>query len=84
MSEADAIRTVDSLFQDVVLALGGVFAQHGCSDVVVRQTVASLRYIYRRHRERLTLDVQQQSHGPGEEERLPHPAIEELLLEIGE
>lgn len=62
-----------TLFRDVVLVLGGVFAARGTDDETIRRVAAGLERVYRRARQ---LDRA----APGSSPRIePHPAIERLL-----
>lgn len=69
----------DRFFREIVLCLGGIFAVHGCDDVLVRQVARSLEQLYERARARRV----QPPHAPRRAPPSPHPAIEALLFRIG-
>lgn len=77
-----AVAEIDRFFREVVLCLGGIFAVRDCQDDLVRQVTRSLGHVYRRNRQRLL----SRESGNGETARRPiepHPAVEELLAQIG-
>lgn len=62
-----------TLFRDVVLVLGGVFAVQGTDDETIRRVAGGLERVYRRAR-------QGSQRSAASAPRLtPHPAIAELL-----
>ncbi len=84
MAEAQpaTVAEMDRFFREVVLCLAGIFAVRDCEDDIVRQVTRSLGHVYRRHRRRLL----RQGSGNAKAARRPiepHPAVEELLAQIG-
>ena len=76
------VAELDRFFREVVLCLGGIFAVRDCEDDLVRQVTRSLGHVYRRNRQRLI------GRHPGRGEPIrrplaPHPAVEELLAQVG-
>ena len=76
------VAELDRFFREVVLCLGGIFAVRDCQDDLVRQVTRSLGHVYRRNRQRLIR--RQPDHRESVRRPLaPHPAVEELLAQVG-
>jgi len=64
---------ISTLFRDVVLVLGGVFAVQGTDDETIRRVATGLERVYRRARQ------SKRTTPPGNPRLEPHPAIAGLL-----
>lgn len=83
MNDANPRALIDDLFEELVLAVGGLIASHPVGDEFVCRMVRSLEVVRSKALRRLS-DGQTPGHSLSRNRlAAPHPAIEQFLAQLG-